>query len=182
MLQPWSGIATVLDSVTCIQLYYRLLLPHLFQPCYVSPFLPPGPNSYLSPIFHPLTPIRSLFSTSSPHHSPGCISTILIDSAPTCRTPPIVCASLPYWEYTRISLREPVTVFPLLVPPPLPSTTCAQVPFSPRFSPVRGSLPPSACLRRPHVCSPLSDLSGFSSFTVFTSFGVFLWYCFCCFC
>ena len=30
--QPRSGIATVLESVAFIQLYYRLLPPHLFQP------------------------------------------------------------------------------------------------------------------------------------------------------
>ena len=181
MLQPRLGIATVLDSVTCIQLYYSLLLTHLFQPCSGSPFLPPGPNSYISPIMYPFTPLRSLLSSASPPNLPGCGATIHMDGAPTRRPPPLVCASLPYWSYTRISLRKPVTIFPLS-PPPYMSSICTQVPFSPMVSPFRGSLPPSACLYRPHVCSPFSEFSGFSSFTVFTSFGVFLWYCSCCFC
>ena len=49
---------------------------------------------------------------------------------------------------------EPVTDFLHLVDPPLQSSTCTQVPVSPKCSPVRGSFPPSACLHHPHVRSP----------------------------
>ena len=55
----------------------------------------------------------------------------------------------------RISSRDPVTGFPFPVAPPLTSLNCAQVPVSLRVTPVRGSLPPSACLHHLHPCSHL---------------------------
>ena len=52
---------------------------------------------------------------------------------------------------------KPLSTFPCMVAPTLPSSTCAQVPISPRGSPVRGYLPPSACLHHPQTWSPLQQ-------------------------
>ena len=53
----------------------------------------------------------------------------------------------------RSSLREPVPAFPRPVAPPLPSSTCTQIPISPRGSPVRYFLPPP-CLHTPSAHTP----------------------------
>ena len=154
--QPWSGIATVLDSATFIQLYYSLLPPHLFQPCSGSPSPPPpGPNSYCSPIFHPSTPLISLFAPAYPPQLARCGATIHLGGAPTCWPPPPVCASLPCWRpqgVTRASLWLPslVRLPSLCRPRPAPRSLS-----DPGVLPSEGgSLPPSASLRCPHVCSP----------------------------
>ena len=55
--QPWSGITTVLDSVTFIQLHYILILPHLFQPCYRYP--PPPQDLTIIAVFVACCPSQS---------------------------------------------------------------------------------------------------------------------------
>ena len=96
VFQPGTVNARVVVSVANITTI--LALPsHLFQPCSVSLFPPPhGLISYFSPIFHPLTPILSLFAPASPiPFLPGRGATVHLDSTPTCRLPPLVCTSLP---------------------------------------------------------------------------------------
>ena len=76
---------------------------------FVSPF--PGPISYLSPIFHLLTPLLSLLSpdsTSPIYTRRG--ATVHLDGAPTRRPAPLVCNSLPLradWGVSHTSLWPP---------------------------------------------------------------------------
>ena len=153
VFQPRTGTSLYLGYVDIIiTTYSSHLPPHLFQP-------------FLGLIFPDLTPIAPPFSTSwcrfalslhplLPPNSPRLGATVHLDGAPTRRSPPLVCAYLPLWAATRIYSREPVTAATHMVGPPSPSSTCAQVPVSPRGSFIRVSLLPSVFLRCPHVCSP----------------------------
>ena len=129
---------------------------HLFRPCSVSLFPPsPGKISYCPPIFHPLTLLLSIFvPASSPYHFAGMRSTRLPVQRPH---PP---ASTPRLRFPlilggpRSSLRKPVSAFPHPGAPPLSSLTFSKVPVLPRGFPIKGYLPPSACLHHPHARSP----------------------------
>ena len=120
-------------------------------------FVSPSPRTYLISLPH-INPVGaaylSLFTRFFPPPiSPGRRATFHLDGAPTCRPPPLVCTSLPCRAsqgVTRASLWLPPLV---RLPPPLQSFTCSHFPVSSRYSPVRGSLPPSACLHHPHAHS-----------------------------
>ena len=137
-----------------IKIYCSLLPTHLFQSCYGSTF----PPLYLTPIAPPYFTLWRRFALSLHPlllpNSTGCRVTIHLDGAPTCRRPPLVWSSLHLWAPTRSSSREPMTAISCPISPPFPSSTCAQVPVSPRDYPVRGGFTLSACICCPHVWYP----------------------------
>ena len=116
-LQPWAVTNPDLGSGSNV---YTISNPppNMFQPCSGSPPPPPpGPISYRPPpIFHPPTPLLSLFApTSSPPITPSHGETIHLDVPPARRLPPLICTSLPFRAAQRSSLRNPVTAFPFPV-------------------------------------------------------------------
>ena len=139
--QHRSYISIVLDSVTLIQLCSSILLIHLFTPWYGSPFPPPIPNSYCSPIFYPLTPLCSLFAPASPPQ----IALAQSNHPPGRRPHPPASASRPCAYLTFCPLLDPQVPpgpwipatrsdecrFHCLCKTPLPPSACAKVPVIP---------------------------------------------------
>ena len=82
-----ANITTVISLPPCMS---QLRSGSLFSP-------PPIPIYYRSPIFQPPTTLISLFThASTPPISSRFRETIHLDSAPTRRPPPLVCAFLPW--------------------------------------------------------------------------------------
>ena len=126
VFQPQTVTAPYLGSVANITTILALL-PNLFQSCSGYSFSPlPGHISYCSPIFHPSTPLLSLFLPASPLLILiGSRATVHLDGALTHRPPPLVCASLPYWSgqvviYASLWLPYLTRFPPLWCPRPAP--------------------------------------------------------------
>ena len=154
VFQPRTWTSLYLGFVTIFATILDSSYPTCFNRFWISCFT----SLYLSPISPPYSTRQRRFALSFhpllPPNLPGRGTTVNLDSAPTHQPPPLVCAYLPCRASTRSSLSKPVSDVPRMFPPPFPSLTCSQVPIIPRCYPIRGSLPPSACLHRPHVCSP----------------------------
>ena len=136
---------------------FLFLPPHLFQPCSGSFFSPPpGPISYLPIIFHPSTPLLSLFALASP---PPHLARSWSDRPPGQRPhPPAATARMRFPPVPGGPKEFLARAYAFLSPsgcPPFDVLDLRPGPCRPQGSPVRGSLPPFSCLPQPHP-PPLS--------------------------
>ena len=138
VFQPRTVTDPYLGSVANITTIIALM-PHLFQPCSGSL----SPPLDLSPIAPPYFTHRCHFFLSlHPLYPTPHLARSWSDRPPGRPPHPLTSTAclklLPMTGGPRSSLSEPVTASTHTVSPPLPSSTCNQVPVGPRGSLVRG--------------------------------------------
>ena len=132
-----------LDAAAFSQLHFYLALPphnsfYLFLYCSFCFYLPPDQSPIALHLSIVDTASYSICTRFSLHVSPGCGATTHLDGAPACRTPPLVCAFLPFWASQVVPRTSLFLPSPVQLPPFSALNLGNQVPIIPRVLPFRG--------------------------------------------